>query len=180
MDKTDFLVDLQKRLKKYGVRNANDYIDYYSEYLDDLIENGMNAGEAISNIGGVEKVVLHILSDEDVEIPETKNRIKSTLFLTIALPIWGPILMAGYIILLAAIFAFFICTIAFIVSGLWIFLGSFVVIFKIGWTYALLQFGMSLILLGLGIICEQGLLGSSNGLFRSSKYLFKTFNKRGV
>lgn len=178
MDKTDFLVDLQKKLKRYGVKNANDYIDYYSEYLDDLIENGMSDYEAINKIGGLQKVLLEILSDENVVIPQTSKRAMGLLFLSLGLPLWGPVVAGIYIIILAVIFAFGVSALAFVVSGLWLFLGSFVVIFKLGLLYAGFQFGMALILLGLAVICEQLFLAMGNGLFSSSRYIFRRFNVR--
>lgn len=181
MDKTDFLVDLQKGLKKYGVKNSDDYLDYYSEYLDDLIEHGQTPIEAINSVGGVQKVLLKILADENVQVSRLSNRFKGAwVLLTLGLPVWGAIIAAIYIIALAVVFIFFICSLAFIVSGSWTFLGSFIAAFKIPFIYVAFQLGMSLVLLGLGVICEQLFAASSNGLFKSSKYIFKKFNTQGI
>lgn len=157
MDKTGFLIDLEKNLKKYGVSNSDDYIEYYSEYLDDLIENGMSSEAAVNSVGGVKKILL-----------------------SASFPIWGPIVAALYIIALAIVFSLIICALAFMAAGLWTFLGSFIVIFKIGFTYALLQFGISLILLGLGILFEQFLIGFSGAIYNLNRSLFKKFSSRGI
>lgn len=178
MDKTDFLIDLQKKLKRYGVKNANDYLDYYSEYLDDLIESGLSDSEAIDRVGGVQKVLLEILSDEDVVIPETSKRTMGNLFLALGLPLWGPLVAAFYILILALIFALLVCALAFVASGLWILLSSIVVVFQMNIFYALFQFGMALMMLSLGVIFEQLFVISGKGLFSSSKYLFRRFNPR--
>ncbi|PMD67827.1 HAAS domain-containing protein [Companilactobacillus nuruki] len=180
MDKTGFLIDLEKDLKKYGVSNSDDYIEYYSEYLDDLIENGMSSEAAVNSVGGVKKILLNILSDEKVKIPKVKNRLQRIILLSASFPIWGPIVAALYIIALAIVFSLIICALAFMAAGLWTFLGSFIVIFKIGFTYALLQFGISLILLGLGILFEQFLIGFSGAIYNLNRSLFKKFSSRGI
>lgn len=61
MDKQNFLKTLKKQLQKFGVKNADDYLDYYSEYLDDLIENGATEVEAVEKVGGVKKVLVEII-----------------------------------------------------------------------------------------------------------------------
>ncbi|CAJ1192458.1 hypothetical protein LCR01_14040 [Companilactobacillus crustorum] len=173
MSKTDFLLRLERKLKKYGVKNANDYIDYYSEYLDDLVENGMSETAAVAEIGGVKKVLLEILSDENVVIPQAGKRTMGIFFLMLGLPLWGPIAAAIYIIFLAIIFALLVSALAFIVAGLWTFIGSFIVVFKSGIWYAGVQLGISMMLLGLGITFEQLFVATSSGLYKSSKNIFQ-------
>lgn len=161
MSKTDFLLRLERKLKKYGVKNANDYIDYYSEYLDDLVENGMSETAAVAEIGGVKKVLLEILSDENVVIPQAGKRTMGIFFLMLGLPLWGPIAAAIYIIFLAIIFALLVSALAFIV------------VFKSGIWYAGVQLGISMMLLGLGITFEQLFVATSSGLYKSSKNIFQ-------
>lgn len=178
MDKTDFLIDLQKKLKRYGVKNANDYLDYYSEYLDDLIESGLTDMQAIDRVGGVQKVLLEILSDEDVVIPETSKKAMGNLFLALGLPLWGPLVAALYITVLGLIFALLVCALAFGVAGVWVLISSLVVVFQMNILYAMFQLGVALMLLGLGVIFEQLFILSGKGLFDSSKYLFQKFNPK--
>lgn len=179
MDKQVFLKDLQKQLKKFGVNNASDYLDYYSEYLDDLIENGLTEEEAVQKVGGVKKVLIEIISDNDVEIPQTSDRLKSAL-LIVSLPVWGPLLFALYLIPILLIVAVLLIALSFGIAGVWTLVGSFIVTFKIGLLSAGLQFGISLVFIGLAILSEQFFAGMSQKLFSFNKYLFKKFNVRGI
>lgn len=179
MTKQEFLNQLQQKLQKFGVRNTNDYIDYYAEYLDDLIENGHSETEAVERIGGVKKVLVDILSDEDVEIPNAKDKLRSGILIG-TLPVWGPLLFALYLVPVAFILVFIVSMIGFGISGIWLFVGSFMVLFHSGLLYALFQFGIALVLIGLTLLSEQISLGLGNKLFGFNKYLFKKFNVKGI
>lgn len=179
MNKQEFLKDLQKQLNKFGVNNANDYLDYYSEYLDDLIENGATEEEAVQKVGGVKKVLIEIISDNDVEIPQPKDRWKSAVLIG-SLPVWGPLLFAMYLIPILIAFAVLLCALSFGVAGIWTLVGSFIVTFKIGLLYAGFQFGFALAMIGVGILSEQLFAWMSQKLFSLNKYLFRKFNVRGI
>lgn len=176
MNKQDFLNKLKAQLQKFGIKNSEDYLNYYSEYLDDLIENGATESEAVEKIGGVKKVLVEIISDNDVEIPQAKDRLKSILLIG-SLPVWGPILAAVYIILIALLLAIAFCSLAFIVMGVWTFLGSFVVIFKTSLSYAGFQFGVALLLIGLSLLLEQLFVASGKKLLDLNKFMLKKFSK---
>lgn len=179
MPKEKFLLELKLRLKKYGISNSNQYINYYSEYLDDLIENDYTEADAIKKIGGVNNVFLAILSDNDVQISNTKNKIKAALLL-MGIPVWGPIVAAGYIILLALVFAVMICSIAFSFAGLWLLLGSLIVLLKTGFIDFLFQLGTAFIFGGLGIVFWQLFVLSSKKTFNLVKFIFHIFSESEV
>ncbi|HIY92892.1 DUF1700 domain-containing protein [Companilactobacillus sp. HBUAS56275] len=179
MNKEEFLVELKIQLKKYGITNSDQYISYYSEFLEDLIEDGYSEKEAIKKIGEPNKIILSILSDEDVQIPRAKSKIKSALLL-MGIPIWGPIIAAGYIILLALVFAVMICSIAFSFSGIWLLLGSLIVLFKTGILNFLFQLGTALIFGGMGIIFWQLFLFSFQKAYGLVKIMFHNFTESEV
>lgn len=176
MTKEKFLAKLRTQLKKYGIANSDQYISYYSEFLDDLMEDGYSEKEAINKIGSPNKVILSILSDENVQIPQAKSKVKSALLL-LGIPVWGPIIAAGYIILLALVFAVMICGIASSLSGIWLLLGSLVVLFKTGILNFLFQLGTAFILGGLGIVFWQLFLFSFQKTYSLVKIMFHSFTK---
>ncbi|MBL3530432.1 DUF1700 domain-containing protein [Companilactobacillus zhachilii] len=179
MNKQEFLKDLQKQLKKFGVNNASDYLDYYSEYLDDLIENGATESEAVKKVGGVKKVLIEIISDSDVEIPETSDRLKSAL-LIVSLPVWGPLLFSLYLIPILLIVAVLLMALGLGIAGVLMLVGSFIVAFKIGILYTIFQFGIALAFIGIATLSEQLFAFMSQKLFNFNKYLFRKFNVRGI
>lgn len=179
MTKEEFLIELKIRLKKYGIANSDQYISYYSEFLDDLIEDGYTEKEAINKIGSPNKVILSILSDENVQIPKAKSKVKSALLL-LGIPVWGPIMAAGYIILLALVFAVMICSIAFSLSGIWLLLGSLVVLLKNGILRFLFQLGTAFIFGGLGIVFWQLFLFGFQKIYSLVKFTFHGFTERRI
>lgn len=174
MSKEEFLLKLTIRLKKYGITNSNQYINYYSEYLDDLIENDYTETDAVKKIGGIDNVFLAILSDNDVQIPNPKSKIKTSL-LIMGVPVWGPILAAGYIILLALVFAVMICSVAFSFAGLWLLLGSLIMLLKTGFINFLFQLGTAFVFGGLGIVLWQLFILSFKRTFNLVKFMFHNF-----
>lgn len=177
MNKNDFLVQLQMKLGKYGITNSSQYVGYYSEYLDDLMENGYSEQDAVQKVGTPEKVLLSVLADNDVQIPKMTNRLQ-TILLLLGAPIWGPVMIAGYIILCALILTALICSIAFLIAGTWLLLGSIVVLIKIGVLNFLFQLGMSFLFIGLSVISEQLFLYSFQVTVNLIKKTFVSVNER--
>ena len=179
MDKQNFLKTLKKQLQKFGVKNADDYLDYYSEYLDDLIENGATEVEAVEKVGGVKKVLVEIISDNDVEIPQTSDRLKSALLIG-SLPVWGPLLLAAYLVPVLLLFTVLLIAVSFLIAGGWTLVGSFVVMVKVGLLYGGFQLGIGLLFLGGSLLVEQLFVYLTQKLFNFNKYLFRKFNVRGI
>ncbi|MFC6177641.1 DUF1700 domain-containing protein [Companilactobacillus huachuanensis] len=179
MNKQIFLKTLKKQLQKFGVKNSDDYLEYYSEYLDDLIENGSTEEEAVQKVGGVKKVLVEIISDNDVEIPQTSDRLKSALLIG-SLPVWGPLLLAAYLVPILLLLAVLLIAVSFLLAGGWTLVGSFVVMTKVGLLYAGFQLGISLLFLGGALLIEQLFAFLTQKLFSFNKYLFRKFNVGGI
>lgn len=60
MNKAEFLKSLEEKMKGYDEIDITGVIDYYSEMIDDRIENGMTEEEAIEKLGNVESMLLEI------------------------------------------------------------------------------------------------------------------------
>lgn len=101
MNKQEFLARLKAGLGGLPTEEIEQRISFYGEIIDDKIEEGLSETEAVSSLGGVDKVIEGILE----EIPLTvivKKRIKPKnplkgweIGLIIAgSPIWGSILIA--------------------------------------------------------------------------------------
>ena len=160
MNKQDFLAELRKGLSGLPQDDIEERLTFYSEMLDDRIEEGLSEEEAVSAIGAVDEIVRHAVADIPLakiakERIKPKRRLKAWEIVLLALgsPIWISLGIAA----VAVIFAIYVSIWAVIVS-LWAIFGAFAVcavgsvpgcvIFAAGGS------GMSgLALLGAGIVC---------------------------
>ena len=115
MTKSAFLSDLRQGLTGLPDSEIEGRISFYSEIIDDRIEEGMSEDDAVNNLGSVDNIVSQILA----EIPLTrlvKEKIKPTrslkaweiTLIIIGFPVWLPILIS----VLAVILSLFIVAIA--------------------------------------------------------------------
>lgn len=171
MTKEDYLAQMLVYMRKYGVINFQSYLDYYEEYLDDLLDNGLKEADLVKKLGTPKKLVLKILSDDDVQVKTPKRGIV-TVALLLGVPVWAPLLLALLIIMLSIILTLVVCTVAFSISGFWTLIGFPIALIKIGFDYGLLQFGLSLGLLGAALLMEQATVAMINGAFYTAKRVF--------
>ena len=64
MEKEEFLEELRNRLNGLPQKDIDERVSFYSEMIDDRVEDGMTEEEAINNIGGIDEVVKQIASKE--------------------------------------------------------------------------------------------------------------------
>lgn len=121
MTKNEFLTELRSRLEGMFEADRNQSLDYYSEMIDDRMEDGLSEEEAVAAVGTPSELADQILGEmpfSKLVKAKVKNRRKMSggeiALLIIGFPLWFPLLMAGLIIL----FAFYITFWAAIVS-LW-------------------------------------------------------------
>ncbi len=119
MKKTEFLARLRQKLFILPQRELEDTLEYYSEMIDDYIENGCTPEEAVAKMGGVENVAAQVLAGTQTPVSQTdgvkKQKKGGTMILLLILgfPLWFPLLVAAFCILLAL--AVVIATLAMVV-----------------------------------------------------------------
>ena len=70
MNKNEFLLKLKKGLRGLPQADIDERLTFYSEMIDDRMEEGLTETEAVEAIGSVNDVTAQILA----ETPLTKNR----------------------------------------------------------------------------------------------------------
>ena len=68
MDKKAFLAQLRSQLSGLPQNDIEDRLIFYSEMIDDIMEEGITEEEAVSRLGEVEDIATSIIN----EIPLTK------------------------------------------------------------------------------------------------------------
>lgn len=161
MNKKEFLDCLRQRLVGLPRKEVEDRLGFYSEMIDDRIDEGLSEKEAVLDIGQVGDIVSQIVED----IPLTKiakERIKSKrrlktweiILLTLGSPIW---LSLG-ITALAVIFSLYVSLWS-VVVAIWSVFVSVAVVAPcsvvVGIVYALMGNALTgLIMIGGGIFCS--------------------------
>lgn len=195
MTKLKFLLELEKKLSALPQEDIEERLTFYSEMIEDRVEEGISEEEAVAQIGTVEDITAQILSEHTVgapiygeemvtaeELPAAEEKVKHTfktweLVLLIAgSPIWFSLLIA----ILAIGFSLFAAFWSIVIS-LWAVFASLVAcavalpiaaVYFIctGYTYSgLVVIATSLVCGGLAIFFFYGCKLATKGMARLTK-----------
>ena len=168
MTKDEFLRELDARLDALPSGEREKSLDYYSEIIDDMTENGCTEEEAVAQLGPIEKIAEEILLDAPLTtLMLAKAKPKHTMqaweivLLVIGAVVWLPLLIAFFAVVLsvyvciwAVIISLFAVVLAFAVSAVAVPVGIVVLIFlvaHIGLPGVLMAVGAALVLAGLAV-----------------------------
>ena len=106
MRKQEFLDELERQLAGLPKDDVQNRLDFYSEMIDDRIEEGKSESEAVAEIGSVEDIVNDIAKDtpfvklikEKVK-PKRKIQTWEIVLLVLGFPLWFPLLVTGLVLL---------------------------------------------------------------------------------
>ena len=135
MTRTEFMYALRAALLPLPQYEIDKQVNYYSELIDDMMEDGYSEAEAVAHLGSVEEIADNILQNQPLPMSERhdgeryeehyeeryeygeKKQRKGWTALTIVLavlgsPLWLPLLIAA----VAVVFALFVVLLAVVVS----------------------------------------------------------------
>ena len=108
MKKQEFLDRIAERLSDLPRKEVLDRLAFYSEMIDDRIEEGCTEETAVSEIGSVDQIVAQIIADIPLSkiVKETikpKRRLKTweIVLLSVGSPIWFSLLIAAFAVALS-------------------------------------------------------------------------------
>ncbi len=108
MNKTEFLDALRKALSGLPKDEVEARIEFYSEMIDDRIEDGLREEEAVSDIGSIDEIVDQITADIPLgrlvkERIKTKKKLSgwNITLLILGFPVWLPLLAAMFAVAVA-------------------------------------------------------------------------------
>ena len=108
MFKAEFLDALRKRLEGLPHSVIMESLEFYSEMIDDRIEEGMSEQEAVRSIGSVDEIAAQIIAETPIKkiIKESitpKNKLSATAITLICVGavVWVPLLIAAIAILIS-------------------------------------------------------------------------------
>lgn len=108
MNKTEFLAALKNALSGLPQQDIEERLAFYSELIDDRMEEGLSEEEAVKERGSVESIAEQTLADiplsrlvkERVK-PKRALRAWEIVLIVLGFPLWFPLLLAAAVVVLA-------------------------------------------------------------------------------
>ena len=108
MTKNEFLGALRARLSGLSESDIEEHISFYSEMIEDRIEDGASEEDAVCGIGSVEDIAAQIIADVPLtkiakERIKPKRRLRAweIVLLAVGSPIWFSLGIAAFAVILA-------------------------------------------------------------------------------
>lgn len=186
MTKNEFLSSLSQKLAKLPGEDAAQSLAYYSEMIDDYMENGMTEEAAVETLGSTEEVSAQILADVSAEMPVEKDAPKKPLevwkiiLLILGSPLWislliaaGSVLLSVYLVLWTAVISFYTVAASLAAGALGGIFGGIVFGVRTEMIQAVLFLGIGFLCAGLAIFSFFGCNQAAKGAVRLSKIMWR-------
>ncbi len=194
MNKEQFLIELASALAGLPEEDVEKSLEFYSEMIDDRIEEGLSEEEAVSDVGSIDEIRTQTIKDTPLA-KIVKERVKqkrkfSVLEITLLIvgfPIWFSLLAAVaavifslWVSLWAVIISFYAAEVSFMVSAFGGIIAS-IVLLAFGNTAAgLFLLGCSFACAGIGLLWIFVCKYSTKGLiWLTGAFVKSLFMKKG-
>lgn len=109
MNKQEFLNELENALYGMPKEDIAERISFYSEIIEDKIEEGLSEEDAVAGVGSVEDVAAQILADiplsklakEKIKSKKRKLSALEIVLLVLGSPIWLSLLISAFAVVLS-------------------------------------------------------------------------------
>lgn len=197
MNKQEFIAELKNKLFCLPYQDIEKSVEYYSEIIDDSVEDGMSEEDAVASLGDIDEIVSQIL----METPITtlvKEKVKQgrtlqaweIVLLILGSPIWlslgiaiFSVAFSLYITVWAVVFSLFVVVLALFVTVLAFFIASVGLLFTKAFLQSALFLGAAFVIAGVTILLFLGSWYTAKGVAILTKMIFKSiktsFTKKG-
>lgn len=177
MNKEQFMIELKSALAGLPEDDKQKTLEFYSEMIEDRIEDGLSEEEAVAAVGAINEIRAQTIKDtpmtklikEKVKQKRSLTGLEITL-LAIGFPLWFPILISVaavifsvYVTLWSLIVVLFAVEIAFAASAFACIVASIPAFIFMNAPAALFLLGSGLFLAGLSVlwvfVCKWGVNG---------------------
>ena len=107
MRKQEFLAELEYGLEGLPREEIDERLDFYSEMIDDRMEEGFSEEDAVAGIGSLNDVIAQIIDDVPLsrilknDKPRRARRGWEIALIILGFPVWFPLLISVGVILLS-------------------------------------------------------------------------------
>lgn len=190
MDKQTFLTQLRNQLSGLPRDDMEERLIFYSEMIDDRMEEGLSEEEAVSAVGSVDEITAQIITDTPSPEPtaeKQKRRMKAweIVLLVLGAPIWlslavaaAAVLFSVYAViwaLIISLWAVFISVAACAFAGIIVGIGF---IFGGNGLPGTAMIGAGFVCAGLSILFFYGCHAATMGLVRLTTSIATAIKKR--
>ena len=196
MKRVEFLKELKARLWALPEADILCSLDYYSERIDDRMEDGLSEEAAVAAIGDLDEIVSQILN-ETPRPPQTvkpgqkqkpaQDNTKTWVIILLILgsPVWIPLIASAvsvvfsvYVSLWSVVVSLYAVAFALAIAALGCIFGSFFMIgsfakVAVAWGAALLCAGLAILLFLLANLSAKGMVALSKWIWKSCKQIFQ-------
>ena len=166
MNKNQFLEELRKKLSGLPQEDIDERIAFYSEMIDDRMEEGITEEEAVASLGTVDSVVEQIMSEipltklvKQKVTPKRKRKAWEVILLVLGAPVWIPLIIAAlavalsvYIVIWAVVVSVYAVDLSAAAGALSGLAGIFVYLRAANLAGILFSFGAAIAFAGLAIL----------------------------
>ncbi len=166
MNKQMFLEALRQQLMGLSQNDMEKSLEYYSEMIDDQIEDGICEEDAVSAMGAPDTIAAQIFMDMPLpKVVKAKARFSHPLrvweiiLLIVGSPVWFPLALSAillffvcYMVIWIMIFALYAIDFSFVIGAIAGFIQGGISIFTMGGMQAAFYFGGGLTSLGIAIL----------------------------
>ncbi len=169
MNKAEFTASFSEKLGVLPQSEVEKSLAFYTEMIDDRIEDGMDEEAAVGALGDINEIVKEVMLSAPLPTlmkakmkPQRKLSTWEIALLILGFPLWFPLLAAFFAVILAVyvsvwavIISLFGAVLAISISGVAGLIGSFFFL-PHSFATALFLLGCSIICIGLGILSFLG------------------------
>lgn len=183
MTKNDFTLELANKLPNISQEEIDERLSFYTEMIDDRMEEGLSEEEAVAAIGSIDEFASQVLADIPLS-KIVKEKIKSNrkmkaweiVLLILGFPVWFPILVSIF-----AIFLSLYITLWSVIISLWAAFASVAASFLVGMLTGVcficagfsasgwFMIGCAIVCSGMSILLFYGCKYSTKGILNISK-----------
>lgn len=185
MTKINFLLSLNEKLSDLPREDVEERLSFYSEMIEDRMEEGLSEAEAVAAVGSAEEIAAQILGEDPRPAGRPKIKAWEITLLILGFPLWFPLLVAAfavavslYVSLWAVIISLWAVFAALAVCALALLIGGIVSAFGAMISLGIALVGGSLVCAGLSIFLFFGCKAMTKGACVLSKKLFQ--KRRGT
>ena len=160
MNKEQFLNELRSRLNGLPKADLEERLSFYSEMIDDRVEDGLTEEEAVAGIGTVDEIVEQILDEVPLsalvreKVRQRRGlKIWEIILIVLGFPVWLPLLIAAFAIVLSLYISLWAIMISIWAVDLSLAAGAVGGVLSAAWYLVKGNPAAALFTLGAGVIC---------------------------
>ena len=183
MNKQEYLEAIRSRISAMPADDVNRFMDYYSEMIDDRVEDGLSEEEAVADMGSPDAAVEQILEDMPLtklvkEKIKPKHELKAweVVLIVLGSPVWIPLLITALVLLLtlwivafALLISFYAVVLSFVAAGIGGLICAIPLFIANSPYTAVLMLGAALIGIGIAILFFVSVKPVTVGIFKVCK-----------